>query len=322
VSKDLKADVAAARKNWQTLAVMRTAWASSLKPLGACLLAVMLCAGLALPAHAITANTSVIPSAVTVTKETAYRGVFGGGAEAHTGLFGADDPVDGSDPTGKAVYFVSRHFQGAMKSAAYLADFGHGYLLFTDSSDSGYNNPFWTHQNIVDTYSWHPSSWSYNPDDPNDQPGISGRVWEKHPADTDPGMLSATYLVTTSASDQSKLQSYISSWIAQARCGRDWGAPIADPHIPGNEIGSPHVAPASDSVYYSLKGQNCVWWSTIMLKQSGIYVRPDVYDAIKDFNHGIGYASQVVSGARNAAEAGRAIPIEVIDVIQDTALGL
>ena len=79
---------------------MRTAWASSLKPLGACLLAVMLCAGLALPAHAITANTSVIPSAVTVTKETAYRGVFGGGAEAHTGLFCQEDPVDGYDPSG------------------------------------------------------------------------------------------------------------------------------------------------------------------------------------------------------------------------------
>ena len=80
---------------------MRTAWASSLKPLGACLLAVMLCAGLAQPAHAITANTSVIPSAVTVTKETAYRGVFEGGAEAHTGLFCHGNPVNMSDPTGK-----------------------------------------------------------------------------------------------------------------------------------------------------------------------------------------------------------------------------
>jgi hypothetical protein len=100
VSKDLKADVAAARKNWQTLAIMRTAWASSLKPLGACLLAVMLCAGLAQPAHAITANTSVIPSAVTVTKETAYRGVFEGGAEARTGLFAADNPVNRIDPSG------------------------------------------------------------------------------------------------------------------------------------------------------------------------------------------------------------------------------
>ena len=78
---------------------MRTAWASSLKPLGACLLAVMLCAGLALPAYAITSNTR-FTSTVTVTKETAYRGVFEGRAEAHTGLFGADDPVDGIDPSG------------------------------------------------------------------------------------------------------------------------------------------------------------------------------------------------------------------------------
>ena len=78
---------------------MRTAWASSLKPLGACLLAVMLCAGLALPAHALTSNTR-FTSAVPVTKETAYRGVFEGGAEAHTGLFGWDNPVDNTDPTG------------------------------------------------------------------------------------------------------------------------------------------------------------------------------------------------------------------------------
>lgn len=60
----------------------------------------MLCAGLAWPAHAITANTSVIPSAVTVTKETAYTGIFEGGAEAHTGLFGADNPVNRIDPSG------------------------------------------------------------------------------------------------------------------------------------------------------------------------------------------------------------------------------
>jgi hypothetical protein len=99
VSKDLKADVAAARKNWQTLAIMRTAWASSLKPLGACLLAVMLCAGLAQPAHAITSNTR-FTSAVSVTKETAYRGVFEGGVEAHTGLFGGDNPVNRIDPSG------------------------------------------------------------------------------------------------------------------------------------------------------------------------------------------------------------------------------
>jgi hypothetical protein len=85
---------------------MRTAWASSLKPLGACLLAVMLCAGLALPAHAITSNTR-FTSAVPVTKETAYRGVFEGGAEAHTGLFCEANPVNGTDPTGHAMSWES-----------------------------------------------------------------------------------------------------------------------------------------------------------------------------------------------------------------------
>ena len=78
---------------------MRTAWASSLKPLGACLLAVMLCAGLAWPAHAITSNTR-FTSAVTVTKETAYRGVLVVVVEPCTGLFAQDNPVDMTDPSG------------------------------------------------------------------------------------------------------------------------------------------------------------------------------------------------------------------------------
>jgi hypothetical protein len=99
VSKDLKADVAAARKNWQTVTLMRTGLASSPGRLGASLLAVMLCAVLAQPAHALTSNTR-FTSAVAVTKETAYRGVFEGGAEAHTGLFGWDNPVDRIDPSG------------------------------------------------------------------------------------------------------------------------------------------------------------------------------------------------------------------------------
>jgi hypothetical protein len=63
----------------------------------------MLCAGLALPAHAITAHPSVIPSAVTVTKETAYRGVFEAGAEAHTGLFCQADPVNNTDSSGNDI---------------------------------------------------------------------------------------------------------------------------------------------------------------------------------------------------------------------------
>jgi hypothetical protein len=99
VSKDLKADVAAARKNWQTVTLMRTGLASSPGRLGASLLAVMLCAVLAQPAQALTSNTR-FTSAVTVTKETAYTGVFEGGVEAHTGLFVCDNPVNRIDPSG------------------------------------------------------------------------------------------------------------------------------------------------------------------------------------------------------------------------------
>jgi hypothetical protein len=41
-----------------------------------------------------------------------------------------------------------------------------------------------------------------------------------------------------------------------------------------------------------------------MLMQSGINVRPDVYDAIRNYNHGIGYASQIISGARSPYDVG------------------
>jgi hypothetical protein len=299
VSKDLKADVAAARKNWQTLAVMRTAWASSLKPLGACLLAVMLCAGLALPAHAITANTSVIPSAVTVTKETAYRGVFGGGAEAHTGLFGEDNPVNNSDPSGKAVYFVERHFQGFVNGMAWPLGYGHGYLMFTDPSDPGTGDPFWvrTRQQILHTFSWHPYSWNF---DSHAQPGVPGRVWENDTAhDWNPGIRHNAVLVTTDAGQQSVLLNYINNWIATAQPGYDYGRPIPDKNDPGNTIGNPHVPAPAGGVFYSLRGQNCVWWSTVMLMDSGIHVPTSVYTEINQYNHGVGYASDVISGARS-----------------------
>jgi hypothetical protein len=58
----------------------------------------------------------------------------------------------------------------------------------------------------------------------------------------------------------------------------------------------------ADAIYYSFAGQNCVWWATIMLKQSGISVPGSTYDKIKAFNHGIGEASKVISGARSASQ--------------------
>jgi len=83
---------------------MRTGLASSLKPLGAFLLAVLLCAGLAQRSGAITASASAwspaTSSAVSVAEKTAYRGVLVVVVEPRTGLFGADDPVDNTDPSG------------------------------------------------------------------------------------------------------------------------------------------------------------------------------------------------------------------------------
>src|SRR5579871_2460385 len=78
---------------------MRTAWASSLRRLGASLLAVMLCAVLVQPAQAIT-SSSHFTSAVPVTEKTAYSGVLVVVVEPCTGLFGADNPVNKTDPSG------------------------------------------------------------------------------------------------------------------------------------------------------------------------------------------------------------------------------
>jgi hypothetical protein len=99
VKKKWKADVAAARKNWQAQTIMRTGFASSRRGLTACFLAVALCVVSAWPAQAITSNNHFAP-AVRVTSETAYTGVFESGAQAYTGLFVADNPVNNVDPTG------------------------------------------------------------------------------------------------------------------------------------------------------------------------------------------------------------------------------
>ena len=78
---------------------MRTAWASSLRRLGASLLAVMLCAVLVQPAQAITSNSHFTP-AIPVTEKTAYTGVLVVVVEPCTGLFVADNPVNLDDPSG------------------------------------------------------------------------------------------------------------------------------------------------------------------------------------------------------------------------------
>src|SRR5438445_6109456 len=78
---------------------MRTAWALSLRRQGASLLAVILCAVLALPTQALTSNTRVA-SSVRAAGETVCTGVFEAGAQPCTGLFAADNPVNMVDPSG------------------------------------------------------------------------------------------------------------------------------------------------------------------------------------------------------------------------------
>jgi hypothetical protein len=106
---------------------MRTAWALSLRRLGASLLAVMLCAVLVQPAQAIT-SSSHFTSAVPVTEKTAYTGILVVVVEPCTGLFGADNPVDNEDPSGKSSFatelgkavhkYISEDFQQKYKEFA------------------------------------------------------------------------------------------------------------------------------------------------------------------------------------------------------------
>jgi RHS repeat-associated protein len=237
-----------------------------------------------------------------------YQGTNEDPLSLHKYLYCQGNPVNGADPSGKAVYFVSRRLMRTGGAAWYNAvNSGHGYLLFTPTSDPGSADPFANGQPAIDTFSFHPNTWDYA-----SKASIwnslgaqaPGRVWELHPDDTNPSASHDTLLITTSAKDQNTLSSCIKNWISSNPVGFDVGNPKDDPNNPGNNtIGaSGHKdSPANGAVYYSLGEQNCVWWATIMLKQSGISVPPTAYYAIADYNNNIGAATDVVYGKRSAS---------------------
>jgi len=228
-----------------------------------------------------------------------YEGDQEDALSLHKYLYGEDSPVDGTDPSGHAVYFVERHFEGFVKKWAFPLDYGHGYLLFTSTSDPGTGDPFETHQTILDTFSWHPYLWDF---DTHAEPGVPGRLWENDTRDDwTPGFLHDAFPVTVDPGAEASLLRFINTWKEESGCGYEYGNPIPDPNDPkGNEIGDPHKAAPPGGVFYSLYGQNCVWWATATLKDSGINVPSSVYNAIRSYNHGIGYAQYVISGARSA----------------------
>ena len=216
-----------------------------------------------------------------------YEGNQDNAQSLHKYLYCQNDAVNGSDPSGRAAYFVERNLGITAGSLGWKLGFGHGYLLFTSTSDPGTGDPFAAPSQIIDTFSWHPNVWDY---DGNAWPGVPGRIWEKHPNDMQGVASHKALLLTTDSGQQSTLLNYVNGWINSANPGREYGAPQTDPNDPHSEIGNPHRPAPSGGVYYSLGGQNCVWWATIMLMQSNIKVPQSVYTAISRFNHGIGNA--------------------------------
>ena len=76
----------------------------------------------------------------------------------HKYIWGWDNPVNLTDPSGHAVYFVTRKLSIAYGGLAYkLANVGHGYLLFTLPIDQGTEGDPLTHgYPALTTFSWHP----------------------------------------------------------------------------------------------------------------------------------------------------------------------
>ncbi len=221
----------------------------------------------------------------------------------HKYTYAHNNPVNLSDPSGHAVYFVERKMGLPGGGPAWYLNSGHGYLLFTSTSDPGSSDPFAAGFSGIDSFSWHPNSWNYSGQ-------VPGRIWEQHSLDMNPRghVPYKTFLVTTSAKDQATLLSSISAWNASMKPGFDFGGPFPDKSDPGNEIGNPslHIPAPANGVYYSWSEQNCVWWATVQLKLSGIAVPQSVYNHIYVYNGTFGAADQVIAGTRSATTANRA----------------
>ena len=102
----------------------------------------------------------------------------------HKYLYAEDDPVNGVDPSGNAVYFVTRHFDWNSTTWADTVynsvNSGHAYLLFTSTSDPGSPDPFKSGYAIWDTFSWHPNTFDGSSPEFSGGSGspVPGRIWE------------------------------------------------------------------------------------------------------------------------------------------------
>jgi hypothetical protein len=88
---------------------------------------------------------------------------------------------------------------------------------------------------------------------------------------------------------------FIRGWIYAKNTGYEVGDWTDDKKHPGNTIGiNYHKDAPSNGEYYSVDGQNCIWWVTTMLMQSGIKVPLNVYTEIDNYNRGYGDDHQMI----------------------------
>lgn len=125
-----------------------------------------------------------------------------------------------------------------------------------------------------------------------------GRVWKNDPIDfgrTTPfgPVAHRKWKITDDSDLQEKLLNYIERWMEANEVGYEEGEHIEDDRLQSagvaNTIGRiKHRRPSAMAPEYWVYGQNCYWWASTMLADTGIKVPASAREQINKQNAGIG----------------------------------
>lgn len=222
----------------------------------------------------------------------------------------AENLADPAPPANQpdSVYFVARQFgdnrpqefkeNAKMFNGDWKGKLGHGFLMFTGPNGE-----------VTATFSFHPvifpekdekqGFWDVatsirNAAVPNT--ASPGRVWESGPEDMDvdlPGENGVAahekFLMTSNRAESDRCLRYVRAWIALNHVGYEKGAHIPDNAHPGNTISANHIDPAPNATNYWVYGQNCFWWATSMIQDSGIHIPVQAETEIAKYDNGVGF---------------------------------